>query len=313
LFYDFFRKFRNVSADSLTLSLFQLLDQTQFQMRIFIYISLLFFTSVFTSVLIAQDHSIMSYNIRYGTANDGPDHWDHRKESLTNEIAFYEPDFVGVQEALDFQMEYLKENLPQYTYIGVGRDDGKTKGEYSGIFYHTERVKLLDEGTFWLSETPDEVSKGWDAALPRICTYGHFKYKKRPRKNIWVFNTHFDHRGHEAREKSVELIVEKAKKLSNEKEAILISGDFNLGPESTPIQNMKKHFHDSYETSELPPFGHSLSFNGFKMNPERGQRIDYIFTNEKVKVKKIGILSTLIDGHYNSDHFPVLMYFDMAK
>lgn len=282
-------------------------------MRIFSYLLLILFFTGTSTPLIAQSYSVMSYNIRYGTANDGPDHWDNRKEKLTNEIAFYEPDFVGVQEALHFQMDYLKEHLPEYSYIGVGRDDGKTKGEYSGIFYHTGRVKLLEEGTFWLSETPDEVSKGWDAALPRICTYGYFQYKKRPRNKIWMFNTHFDHRGHKAREESVGLIVEKAKELSNPEEPILISGDFNLAPDSAPIQKMKEHFQDSYETSELPPFGHTISFNAFKMNPERGQRIDYIFTNKKVQVKKIGILSTLIEGHYNSDHFPVLMYFDLTK
>src|SRR5690554_236421 len=194
------------------------------------------------SVSFAQERSVMTYNIRYGSANDGDDSWDHRKENLAKEIAFYEPDFFGVQEALHFQMEYLDSILLQYSYIGVGRDDGKLQGEFSGIFYHTDRVKFLEKGTFWLSETPEKPSKGWDAALPRICTYGHFQSKKRKKVKIWYFNTHFDHRGQTARVKSVDLIIKKVHELADLNEAVVISGDFNLPPESEAIQKMSAAF-----------------------------------------------------------------------
>jgi len=253
----------------------------------------------------------MTYNIRYGTAKDGDDSWEYRKESLAREMAFYEPDFIGVQEALHDQLEYLDEMLPQYSYIGVGRDDGKEKGEYSAIFYHTGRLKLLKENTFWLSETPEKVSKGWDAALPRIVTYGHFKYKKGKKKKIWYFNTHFDHRGDVAREKSVDLIIQKVHELANPKEPVLISGDFNLEPDSPPIHKMSNAFNDSYTTSKLPPFGPSMSFQGFDIEAKGNRRIDYIFTNDQVVVNKTAILSHWIDGHFNSDHFPVLSYFEI--
>lgn len=262
-----------------------------------------------TPEISAQERSVMTYNIRYGSANDGADSWDYRKESLAREIAFYEPDFFGVQEALSFQMEYLDSVLTQYSYIGVGRDDGKEQGEFSGIFYHTDRLRLLDEGTFWLSETPDRPSKGWDAALPRICTYGYFKYKKKKKNKIWFFNTHFDHRGQEARVKSVDLIIKKVGELADLSEPVIITGDFNLPPESEAIQKMSRAFHDTYTTSEIPPLGPSTTFTSFDINREGGTRIDYIFTNDRVKTHKTAILSHWIDGHFNSDHFPVLSYF----
>lgn len=261
------------------------------------------------SVSFAQERSVMTYNIRYGSANDGDDSWDYRKESLVREIAFYEPDFFGVQEALHFQMEYLDSMLTQYAYIGVGRDDGKLQGEFSGIFYHTDRVKLLEKGTFWLSETPEKPSKGWDAALPRICTYGHFQYKKRKKDKIWYFNTHFDHRGQTARVKSVDLIIKKVHELADLSEPVVISGDFNLPPESEAVQKMSSAFDDTFTTAEIPPLGPSTTFTGFDINREGGSRIDYIFTNDKIHTTKTAILSHWIDGHFNSDHFPVLSYF----
>lgn len=269
------------------------------------------FSDIITPALIAQERSVMTYNIRYGSADDGADSWDHRKENLAHEMAFYEPDFIGVQEALHFQLEYLDSLLTSYSYIGVGRDDGKEKGEYSAIFYHTERVRLLDNGTFWLSETPDQISKGWDAALPRICTYGYFQYKKRKKDKIWYFNTHFDHRGEIARVNSVDLIIQKVRELADLSEAVVISGDFNLPPKSEAIRKMSAAFNDTYTTSDHPPMGPTTTFTSFDINKEGGNRIDYIFTNDKIQTSKTAILSHWIDGHFNSDHFPVLSYFDI--
>lgn len=284
------------------------MNRLHFPVFIFLIFSI---SGIFTLTLVAQERSVMTYNIRYGSANDGEDSWDHRKESLVLEMAFYEPDFIGVQEALHFQMEYLDSMLTQYSYIGVGRDDGKKKGEYSGIFYNTDRVNLLDKGTFWLSETPDKVSKGWDAALPRICTYGYFRYKNRKKDKIWYFNTHFDHRGDTARIESVDLILKKVHDLADLSEAVVISGDFNLPPESEAIGKMSAIFNDTYTTSKLPPFGPTMSFTSFDINASGNSRIDYIFTNDKIQVNKTAILSHWIDGHFNSDHFPVLSYFEI--
>ena len=275
------------------------------------FLILAIFSFIDTSVLVAQDKSVMTYNVRYGTANDGENIWDNRKESLANEIAFYEPDFFGVQEALHMQMEYLDRELPQYSYIGVGRDDGKTKGEFSGIFYHTDRVKLLKEGTFWLSETPEKPSVGWDAALERICTYGYFQYKKKKKHKIWYFNTHFDHKGDKARVESVDLIIEKVKELADPSEPIIVSGDFNLEPFSEPIKKMASVYQDSYTASGIKPFGPTTTIQQFNVDSDRRRRIDYIFTNDHIRVVKTAILSHWIDGHFNSDHFPVLSYFEL--
>lgn len=262
------------------------------------------------SGLKAQNHSAMTYNIRYNNVNDGEDQWDNRKTSLVKEILFYEPDFIGIQEGLHEQVQYLDESLAQYTYIGVGRDDGKTKGEYSAVFYHTDRVKLLEDGTFWLSETPENPSVGWDASMERICTYGYFKYKKGGDK-IWVFNTHFDHRGHEARKESAKLIIQKIEELATSGEPVLLSGDFNLAPETEAIQMLSKKFQDSYTHSGIAPLGPSGTFSGFDVNRENTHRIDYIFANDEVEIKKTAILSHWIDRHFNSDHFPVITQFNI--
>src|SRR5690606_19532304 len=151
---------------------------------------------------------VMSYNIKYANENDGQNSWSLRKEFLTNQIKFYQPDILGLQEAVQLQIEHFSENLPEYAYTGVGRDDGKTKGEFSAIFYNKETYDILEDGTFWLSPTPNEASVGWDAALNRICTYALFKSKSTG-EAFWVFNTHFDHVGEQARRESVHLILEK--------------------------------------------------------------------------------------------------------
>ena len=159
------------------------------------------------SMTYAQNMTFLTYNIRYGLANDGENRWDIRKDGLAKQIQFYEPDVFGVQEALGFQVAYLDSILEQYDYYGVGRDDGKEEGEYSAIFYKRDRFTILKKSTFWLSETPDKVSVGWDAALPRICTVLLVK-EKISGQTLWIMNTHFDHKGEKARENSVRLIIQ---------------------------------------------------------------------------------------------------------
>ena len=152
---------------------------------------------------------VISYNIRYDNPNDGVNIWDNRKSSITKFINNKTPDFAGLQEVTHPQLMYLSEFLMNYDYIGVGRDDGKIKGEYSPIFYNNSKYKVVFENTFWLSPTPNTISIGWDASMERICTYGLFKNIETQQK-IWVYNTHFDHRGNQARKKSTDLIFIKS-------------------------------------------------------------------------------------------------------
>ena len=165
----------------------------------------------------AQSHSFMTYNIRYATERDGVNAWSNRKAFLSDQIKFYSPDVFGIQEGLLRQVSYLDSALTQYQYIGVGRDDGKEKGEFSAIFYDTEKLKVIENSTFWLSETPEKISIGWDAAMERICTYALFENLVSGQK-FYVFNTHFDHIGKVAREKSADLILKMAYKTPGEVE-----------------------------------------------------------------------------------------------
>lgn len=251
----------------------------------------------------AQDLRVMSYNIRFNNPKDGPNAWSERKDYLLNQILFSEADFVGIQEGLLDQVEYLDEALPGFNYVGIGRDDGKTAGEFSALFYK-KQYKLLDSGTFWLSPTPEKPSKGWDAALNRVCTYARFKGKKG--KKFWVFNTHFDHRGQVARVESVKVILAQIAALNTKNEPVILMGDFNLPPESEAIQQVTGTLNDTYTSSELPPFGPKGTFNAFSWTQDINRRIDYIFVSSDIQVKHMAILTDSKEQRYPSDHFPVL-------
>lgn len=253
----------------------------------------------------AQTTKIMTYNIRLDVASDGVNRWDNRKEILAGQVKFYEPDFLGVQEALPTQMQYLKtELLNNYQSIGVGRDDGKDQGEYSAIFYNNIKYKMLEQSTFWLSETPDIVSLGWDARYKRVCTYSLFE-NKATKEKIWVFNTHFDHIGDIARTKSAELILQKIKELNKLNLPFVLMGDFNLEQNSEPIQLITQQLADSkYAAKQV--FGPSGTFNAFEFNKPVTKRIDYIFTSKTgLEITKYAVLSDSIDCRYPSDHLPV--------
>ena len=179
---------------------------------------------------------IMTFNIRYNNPADGENAWSHRKGLVKSVIQFHQANIFGVQEALKEQMSDLENSLPEFSWFGVGRDDGKEAGEYSAIFYKKDRFDLLEHDTFWLSETPDILgSMGWDAACVRIVTWGHFK-DNISGKDFFHFNTHFDHRGEAARENSCELVVKKIKEIADETPAIL-TGDFNFPP-SSPLYSI---------------------------------------------------------------------------
>lgn len=262
---------------------------------------------VFSLIASAQELSLMTYNIRYATVNDGENQWEKRKEYVSEQLLFYAPDIFGIQEGLADQVNYLDKSLTSYAFVGVGRDDGKSKGEYCALFYNKDKFQLLGQHTFWLSNTPEKVSKGWDAAYERICTYAFFM-DKTTGNNFWVFNTHFDHIGEEAREKSAKLIVETIKEVNKDEFPVFILGDFNLNEESKAIKYLSAHYNDARMVSKGKPFGPFGTFTGFKFHEPVEDRIDYIFcSKELIHVKKYGVLTDSKNARYPSDHFPVII------
>jgi len=254
-----------------------------------------------------QEVSIMTYNIRYNNVNDGVNRWDQRKETLLGQILFFAPDIFGIQEGLEDQVKYLEEHLPTYAFEGRGRGNAENESEYSAIFFNTKKFEKIKGGTFWLSETPDKPSKGWDAALNRICTYVQLKDKK-TKKKFWVFNTHFDHVGDTARMESAKLIIEKIAEMNWDDLPVFLTGDFNLLPESDAIKFLSLKMNDSRAVTQLAPYGPVGTFNGFKVCENPSKRIDYIFTSpDNVVVLKYGVLAEVQDLRYPSDHFPVLV------
>jgi len=251
-----------------------------------------------------QTLDIVSYNIRYDNPDDAPNHWDNRKDFLISQLNFYNPDVFGTQEGLIYQVKEIDTGLKDYTYFGVGRDYGDERGEHTAVFYNTERIKLLEESTFWLSTTPEKPSKGWDAALPRTCTYGIFENKNDGTK-FMVFNTHFDHVGITAREESSKLILEKIKELNTRNYPVALIGDFNLESNSPGVQVIVGEMTDTHIAAGENAFGPDGTFNGFEFNKTVERRIDYIFVSDEFEVLKSAILSDSKDTRYPSDHLPV--------
>lgn len=253
----------------------------------------------------AQELKIMSYNIKLDYPKEGENSWTNRKPFFINQLKFYEPDVLGVQEAMPNQMKDMDSLLVDYSYLGVGRDDGKDKGEYSALFYKMDKFNVIKSGTFWLSETPEKVSMGWDAVCNRICTYALFEDKESG-ELFWTFNTHFDHEGEVARKNSATLIIEKIKALNTTNYPVVLAGDFNMEPNHNSIKYIKTALEDSKEIAKLT-FGPAGTFNGFNFNEPVNRRIDYIFVSPSVDVNKYAVLSDNWDLHYPSDHLPILI------
>jgi len=259
----------------------------------------------------SQEMEIMTYNIKYLNETDGENSWSKRKDHLTNQIKFYEPGILGVQEAVKEQLEHIKNRLDGYEYLGEGRDGGE-KGEFSAIFFDTGKFDLLEEGTFWLSETPSKPSIGWDASYPRVCTYAKFEVKDSG-EEFWVFNTHFDHQGVEARKKSSRMIIEKIKEINKEELPAVLMGDLNLEPETEEIRFLSEKMEESKAVAKHV-FGPEGTFNGYKFNEPVDRRIDYIFLSKgDFKVLKYAVLSDSKDLKYPSDHLPVMLIFKFRK
>ncbi len=254
----------------------------------------------------AQPISVMSYNLRLSLASDGEDCWDSRKEDVARLIGHYNPQFLGVQEALPQQVDYLDSVLTDFAYIGIGRDDGKRGGEFSAIYYDTTRFDLLMGTTFWLSPKPDTPNKGWDAALPRICTYGSFE-DRAAGDTIWIFNTHFDHVGEVARRRSAELIADVIDSVAGSRAHVLLTGDFNLEPGSAAIESLAARLTDA-RTHAPDSYGPEGTFNGFKLDTWPERRIDYVFTRGFEVTKSVHVDDRRpSNGRWVSDHLPVLV------
>jgi len=252
----------------------------------------------------------MTYNIRYANNNPGEE-WDLRKENLAKVMLNQNPDIFGVQEALLSQVEFLSEKFTNYKQIGVGRDDGIKEGEFSTL-YVSDRYNILNNGTFWLSETPDTSSFGWDASYKRVATWAIIIDKKL-KDSLFVMNTHLDNEGIVARNESVKLLLIKIEELSINLPIILL-GDFNFTSEFEGYKTLVNSglLKDAqFETANN--YGTNITFNGFDNNITSGDKIDYIFVSDKIKVINHSIIDEQIDSKYPSDHMPVAIDFELKK
>jgi endonuclease/exonuclease/phosphatase family metal-dependent hydrolase len=257
--------------------------------------------------------NLMSYNIRYDITTSNASPWTERHDAISSQIKRYDVDIVGMQEVLDHQKAQLLGDLPGFASIGVGRDDGQKAGEYSPIFYKVERFRVLSSGTFWLSPTPDVPSKGWDAALNRICTYAQF-FDLKSNQSFWVFNTHFDHVGEEARMKSSVLILQKIQEVTKgTRQAVIFCGDLNLNDDHPTISFLQAQMKDALLGSKDVKSNMNKTFNNFDLENEASKRIDYIFTNEKAEVLTFETVVERFGISYPSDHFPILTSLKLKK
>lgn len=245
----------------------------------------------------------ITYNIRYDSPNDGVNIWDNRKEGLVKFLSKHNLDIIGTQEGLTHQLDYIKSALTDYKMIGVDRDNNG-KGEYSSIFYNTNTLDLVSSGTFWLSPTPDTPTRGWDAALNRICTFGLFQSKNSTKK-FYVFNTHFDHMGEEARLNSAVLIDEKIKAINSKNIPVFFLGDLNCEPNTKPIDAIKRSMLDGQLIAKETFDGPVGTFSGFDVNAPLNRRIDYIFVKDLLVNEYKHLDTKLSNGLWPSDHLPV--------
>ena len=277
-------------------------------------ITIMLFLCVGISFAQKDTITVISFNIRYNNPGDGDNIWDNRKASVVKMVEMEQPDFLCIQEAYMVQLSYLLDKLPDYKYIGVGRDDGKQGGEHMAILYRADRYEWSSHGDFWLSETPDVCSRGWDAACHRIVTWGFFKDKKTG-KYLYCFNTHLDHVGEVARCESVKLITKRIKqdalnkkfnKAFDKKAPIFLTGDFNSGIESEIFEPLKKILSQARE--DAPVTDHRGTFNGWG-NAPNNIVIDHIFYKNVTPI----LFQTLDSDKYGrwliSDHYPVKCVF----
>ncbi len=267
-------------------------------------------------ILFAQPVSVdftgMSFNIRYDNPDDGASAWPHRVEWVASEMR--QADLIGIQEALSHQVEQLAAQLPEYDWVGVGRDDGKEDGEFAPVFFKTAVFELLETTTFWLSETPEQPgSRGWDAALPRIATLVHLRMRG-TEFDFHVMNTHFDHRGMEARLQSAKLLAERVQELSK---PVVLLGDLNTTPDTDVFAALTTEgvLKDARAVSTTLPKGPWGTFSGFLENDQLDEapRIDHILVSPEWNVLGYEAVVSIQNGRYVSDHLPVKARIQLAQ
>ena len=277
-------------------------------------ITLYLFLSILISAVIPENQNsikAMSFNIRYGTADDGENSWTHRKDLVFDVFRNYDCDFVGSQEALMFQIDEILKEVPAYTWSGRSRNEDPAKGEACPIFYLKDKWEVLESGTLWLSETPKQVaSKSWNSSLPRIFTWGRFRNLENG-IILYVYNTHYDHRSEDARKYSSSVILEHMK-INTKGESIILTGDLNALENLPPVQKLISDpaitLIDTYREFYPTKSDKDGTFHGWKANaPVR--RIDYVFNSIDLTIKSAEVIDFNKDGRYPSDHKPVYAEF----
>lgn len=250
--------------------------------------------------------NVMSFNIRLDHVADSLNNWKYRKDNVAQMVTYYSPDILGMQEVVKNQLDDLKNRLPEYTALGVGRADGKEKGEYCSLFYKTGRFDLIKNGNFGLSELPDTIGvKGWDAACERIVTWAILK-DKMSGKQLAAFNTHFDHIGKVARRESAKLILDKINEIAAGL-PVVITGDFNGTTDSEPVTILLQGGMKNTRSIAEVVYGPTWSFHDFGRIPvEKRQLIDFIFVNQLLTASKYRVIEDQPEPGYLSDHAPIL-------
>jgi endonuclease/exonuclease/phosphatase family metal-dependent hydrolase len=247
---------------------------------------------------------VMSFNIRYGTASDGENRWANRRELLFDVMRQTDADLIGLQEALDGQMREILAAVPGYGVVGVGRDDGRTRGEYAAILFRTSRFHVSDAGTFWFSDTPDVVaSRSWGNTITRICTWA--RLVDRDGRAFWHYNVHLDHQSQPSRERSAMLLVERIAARRPAGEPVIVTGDFNAGEDNRALNTMfTAGFADTFRVKH-PDANEVGTFTGFDLKATTGPKIDYVLVPPGTDVTDATIVRTSRGGRYPSDHLPV--------
>ena len=248
-----------------------------------------------------QEVKVISYNIRLINSKDGPNEWKYRASASPAMIKDYAPDIFGVQEAVKEQLDYMQKALPKYGCVGVGREDGVSKGEHMSIFYNKKTVELLEWGTYWLSETPEVPSKGWDAACKRTATWARMRMKNSGKEFFYV-NTHLDHRGKEAQQKGLDLIVKRIAAMNPDGLPMILTGDFNVEPKNPVLTELNTKMKDARKTAEKTDS--RATFNGWGA---RALVIDYIYHSGFSACPEYETIVRQYKGvPYISDHYPVV-------
>jgi len=250
--------------------------------------------------------TVLTYNIRFGTANDGENRWPLRKDFLIDVVKQQNADLVGLQEALDFQIDEIVAAIPAYGVIGVGRDDGARKGEYAAILFRRDRFHVADAGTFWFSDTPGVIaSKSWGNRITRVCTWARFV--DRDGRGFWHFNVHLDHESQPSRERSAQLLRQRIEQRAFPNEPVVVTGDFNAGEKNPAVAAMTAGgaFVDTFRVKHADEKSVG-TFSGFDVTKTTGEKIDYIFAPAGSEVLSADIVRAARGGRTPSDHFPVV-------